>query len=299
MALKFTDYYAINAKTYDIEFLDIPVDHNEIQAFVCPFLIEGNKSDSVVLKLSRRITAFLTTLNSTYIKTNDFRNGIPFLNHLHEPNEYHLGYSVNNKGKAVSRSKSEDIFNFLRNNKFAKQGFSITNQAHNVLLLVDGIGQDIMSDILCNVGRDIFAEFTNKVCKKYLIPTQPTIIEFYDESTSQWQTKTVELPHYGKSIILVPTKILSGGRAYTNRYNWFIASNYMSKIVLNLQTPPAKTVQQLKDGTKKATIKEIYKRYKKPKKDLIDFVLEYPNSLDEFIEHAKLNYPELRLDHLK
>lgn len=300
MALSFTKHYSIDKKVHNIEFLDIPVDQNEIKAFVCPFLIEKHKSVPIALKLSHRLTNFLTELNKTYIQPNDVKNGLPFLDHLHEPNEYHLGYSANNRGKAVSQSKAADIFMFLRGNKFAKKGMSITNQGHNVLLLVKGIGQDIMSDIICNIARDIFAEFTSDICAKHSISTTPTVIEYYDDKGKKWATKSVNLPMHGKRIILVPNLLMSGDRDYTSRYNWFVSSNYIADQLLSQQTPPpAKMVKQLKDGTRKAIIKEIYKQYRKPKQDLIDFVLQYPNSLDEFIEYAKQNYPELKLDHLK
>jgi hypothetical protein len=296
MALKFTSHFSINTKVNNIEFVDIPVDKEDLLAFIDPFLIENNKADKITLEISKRLKNFLTELNINYIKVNDVRNGIPFLDHLHEPNEYHLGYSSTNKGKAVSTSKASDIFAFLRNNKFARQGFSVTNEAHNVLLLVKGIGQDIMSDIISNVCRDIFADFTEKICAKYKVPTHPVNIEYYNDATKQWEIKKAELPVHNGHIILLPGKLLSGGRAYANRYNWFISSNYISKEVLSNTNPPKGTVTQMKDGTKKAIIRAIFEYYKKPKEDLIDFVIQYPNSLDEFIEYAKLNYPELNLD---
>jgi hypothetical protein len=288
-----------NTNSNGYEFADIPVNDEDLQAFICPFLIESSKPDQLALRTSNRLKSFLAELNRTYIKTNDLKNGIPFLDHLHEPNEYHLGYSATNKGKAVSKSKAQEIFTSLRNNRFAKQGLSITNEAHNVLLLVDGIGQDIMSDIIANVCRDIFADFTTKICVKYSIATHKINIEYYNDASKKWERKIADLPINGSHIILIPNKLLSGGRAYSERYNWFISSNYISKEILNQKNPPKGTVVQMNDGTRKAIIKEIYKQYKKPKKDLIDFVLQYPNSLDEFIEYAKIHYPELKLDNLE
>lgn len=298
MALKFTTQFKI--KSRNIGFVDIPIDNDDLLAFIDPFLIEKNKSDSLVRKISNRLRDFLAELNNTYIKTNDFKNGNSFLDHLHEPNEYHLGYSSTNKGKAVSNSKAENIYNALRNNRFARQGFSVTNEAHNVLLLVNGIGQDIMSDIIANVCRDIFSEYTKSICSKYGISTKSFDLEFYNSTKKKWHTKKADLPFYNSNIILIPKIILSGKREYSTRYNWFISSNYLSKEVLNIKDfPNSKMVVQMKDGTRKAIIKEIYKQYRKPKKDLIDFVLKYPNSLDEFIEYAKKHYPELDLGNLK
>jgi hypothetical protein len=297
MTKKFTTHFKIK-RTDTVEFVDIPVDEEDLLAFICPFLIERDKSEKLILKVSNRLKNFLQELNSTYIKTNDFKKGIPFLNHLHEPNEYHLGYSSSNKGKAVSRSRAEDIFNALRNNRFAKKGFSITNEAHNVLLLVDGIGQDIMSDIIANVCRDLFADFTSNICHKYSIKTYPINIEYYNDKSNRWEKKSANLPVNNTHIILIPDKLLAGKRAYASNYNWFISSNYISKEILNQKETPKNRimVQEMKDGTRKAIIKEIYKQYKKPKKDLIDFVLKYSKSLDEFLEYAKTHYPELKFD---
>ncbi|MDW7692853.1 hypothetical protein R9C00_11030 [Flammeovirgaceae bacterium SG7u.111] len=299
MEVKFTTHF--NIKNSNIEFVDIPINDEDLLAFIDPFLIEKNKSNKLVSQLSKKLNSFLRELNDNYIKKNDFKNGIPFLNHLHEPNEYHLGYSSNNKGKAISKSKAEDIYNALRNNRFARQGVSITNEAHNVLLLVDGIGQDIMSDTISNVCRDIFTDFTTTICNKYSIKTHPVDIEFYNDHTKNWEKQSADLPinNNHHHIILLPNNIISGSRAYSSLYNWFISSNYISKEVLNQKNPPTKMITQMKDGTRKAIIKEVYKQYKKPKKSLIDFVLKYPNSLDEFIEHAKINYPELNLKHLQ
>ncbi|WP_229731283.1 hypothetical protein [Hyunsoonleella pacifica] len=59
-----------------------------------------------------------------------------------------------------------------------------------------------------------------------------------------------------------------------------------------------KYYSKLKDGTKKAIIKRIYKDYHKPKGDLIDFVLKYQGSLLEFQIYAKEHYPSLNLENL-
>lgn len=300
MATSFSKQFLINTKKTQIDFVDIPINQQDLLAFICPFLIENYKSDKIVKKISKRLKAFLTELNATYVVKNDFSNGIVFLDHLHEPNEYHLGYSSKNKGKAVSSSKAATIFVALRNNRFARQGITITNEAHNVLLLVEGIGQDIMSDIIANVCRDIFADFTLSICKTFSIKTTEVEIEFYSESSKKWERKKANLPFSRSKIILIPNKLLSGGRAYSNRYNWFVSSNYLAVDILNgIKPAQPNMVIKMKDGTKKAIIKEIYKKYKKPKNDLITFVLQYPDSLEKFVEYAKINLPELSLDNLK
>ncbi|HFK5570859.1 TPA: hypothetical protein ACG0AO_002676 [Elizabethkingia meningoseptica] len=294
--------YFTKLKKRNIDFVDIPLGE-DLEAFICPFLIENNKlGNPIALEVYERVHQFLIRLNRDFIKPNKRAEGIEFLSHLHEPNEYHLGYSGRNKGKAVSDIRAEVIYDALRNNILAKQNVAITNEAHFVLLLVKGIGQDIMSDIIANVCRDIFANFTLHICNKHNVDIVSVVIEFYNAITKKWETKTVYLPDFaGKPLILLPKYIISGGRAYANLYNWFIARNYLSLEILNGKeslSPDSEFISRLKDGTKKAIVKRIYQAYKKPKNELIEFVKRFKGSLDEFVWYAKEHYPELDLDNL-
>ena len=294
--------YFTKLKKRNIDFVDIPLGE-DLEAFICPFLIENNKlANPIAFEVYERVHQFLIKLNRDFIKPNKRSEGIEFLSHLHEPNEYHLGYSDRNKGKAVSDVRAEVIYDALRNNVLAKQNAAITNEAHFVLLLVKGIGQDIMSDIIANVCRDIFANFTLKICTIYKDATVAEIIEFYNAITKKWETKKVNLPNFaGKPIILLPKFIISGGRAYVNLYNWFIARNYLSLEILNRKKPlttDSKFIFKLKNGTRKAIVKKIYQTYRKPKNELIEFVKKFKGSLDEFVWYAKEHYPELDLDSL-
>jgi hypothetical protein len=293
-----TTHFGIT-KRQSINFVDVTLEE-DLEAFVCPFLVENNKSEQIVQNVHTRLVAFFTKLNRDYIVPNDRKNGLAFLSHLHEPNEYRLGYSDSNKGKAVGNPKAESIFDSLRNNRFAKAGgITITNEAHNILLLVKGIGQDIMSDVIVNVCRDIFADFTHHECTRLGIVLNKSKIDFYDDKTARWVQKDAMLPFYLRDLILLPKIVVSIKRSYSNSYNWFIARNYIAAEIINGKMPVSsfkKFVNTLKTGEQKAIVKEIYKQYKKPKDSLTDFVIQYNGSLEEFAAYAKEHYPELNLD---
>jgi hypothetical protein len=283
------------------EFFDIPID-KDIPAFIDPFLIANNRTVPFINRIYKQTVSFFTKLNRNYIVPNNRRGGMLFLSKLHEPNEYHLGYSDRNKGKAISGGKAHEIYTALRNNRFVRSGAGITNEAHNVLLLVSGIGQDNISDTIANVCRNLFAEFTEQICSKYGIPTLPVIIEYYNPISKIWATEQRNLPHYlGKKIILIPQHIPSGSRSYSKHYNEFISKEYIAPELLSGKRRTSlnkNMIRTLKDGTKKAIIKEIYKTYKKPKQDLVDFVIEFKGSVDAFLRYCKEHYPELKLDNL-
>ncbi|SEO09640.1 hypothetical protein [Mucilaginibacter sp. OK283] len=281
-----------------VEFLDIPLDE-DLLAFICPFLIANNRQVPIFNNIFSQLKAFFVKLNRDFIVPNDAHNGLAFLSHLHEPNEYHLGYSGANKGRAISDERSVQIFGALRNNRFARQGIQITNEAHNVLLLVKGIGQDIMSDTIANVCRNIFADFTLNQCVQHNIPTIPVHFHYYDAAAAQWGTADFDLPDYrGKPIILIPKDIISPSRSYPSGYNNFVAGKYISPAILNGQKQvnnPAIFINTLANGRRRAIIKAIRKEFGKKKEDLVDFVVEYNGSLDSFVDYAKEHYPALDL----
>jgi hypothetical protein len=298
--MNFKENFGIPAKQ-PVEFLNIPL-NGDLEAFIDPFLIANNIQDPMIKQVHSQMIQFLTKLNREFIVPNDRVNGLPFLDNLHEPNEYHLGYSDSNKGKAISRTRAEVIFQALRGNRFAKVGISITNEAHNVLLLVTGIGQDIMSDTIANVCRDIFAKFTYNQCLLHRIPTDVFKMYYYNAISKQWENSDLQLPSYkGKPIILLPNKIVSSPRGYTSNFNNLVARNHISKDILSGKIGVNEVgvlVKTLKDGTRKAIIKRIVEEYGRPKDELIQFVLDYPGSLEEFLDYAKEHYPAIDLSDL-
>lgn len=295
----FNKHFGIKNNT--TEHLNILME-NDLEAFIDPYLIANNLDNMIAKKMYIRSKSFLETLNRTFIIPNDRKKGLNFLSHLGEANEYHLGYSHNNKGKGIGSTKAEIIFDSLRANKLVKAGITVTNEAHNVLLLVKGIGQDNMSDTLANVCRDILAEFTFQQCLKYGIKVAEAQTEYYEHFSKKWVTKKVMLPYYkGKYIILVPQFLTSGQRIYTNHYNWFISSNYLSRDILegNIDTDGNDNfINELKDGTKKGIIKNINNHFRKPKHKLIEFVKSYSGSLIDFQDYVKSHYPSIDIDKL-
>lgn len=282
--------------------LDILLD-NDIEAFIDPYQIANNRFEhDIAEKIYFRSKAFFQTLNRDYVLTKKRKEGISFLSPLREANEYHTGYSPKNRGKGVGSIKAETIFDSLSHNRFIQQGITVINEAHNVLLLVEGIGQDNMSDTLANVCRDIFAEYTHKQCQKYGITVSTFKIKFYNSVTQKWEAKKVKLPSYkGQKIILIPQFLTSKSRAYPNYYNWFMSKEYISQDILSgklEEVDRSKFVAKLKNGTEKCIVKEVNKCYKKKKGKLIEFETQYNGSLDEFQEYVKKNFLFINEDDL-
>jgi len=300
--MTFTQYFNI-PQTQPIEFLDIPLEE-DLLVFIDPFLIANARNDRFIAAVHSRMRDFFTELNRSYIVPDARTTGLQFLDKLHEPNEYHLGYSSRNRGSAISTLRAETIYNSLRNNVLARQAnVTITNEAHNVLLLVEGIGQDIMSDTIANVCRDMFADFTAIQCAIHNIATSNFDRHYYDSVQRNWDHRQFRLPSYmGKPIILLPKKTLSYPRNYTLYYNRFVAENHIARDILNgsLRVDnEGRFIRTLKDGTRKAIIKRILQEYRLPKGRLVDFVIRYNDSLQAFLDYAKDHYPGLDLSDIR
>jgi len=296
--ISFNEYHSITDTT---EHLNILID-NDLEAFIDPYHIANNLGKLLAKKMYVRSKEFLKKLNQEFIIPNKRREGLMFLSHLGEANEFHLGYSFENRGKGIGATKAEVIFDSLSANKFAREGLTITNEAHNVLLLVKGVGQDNMSDTLANVCRDILADFTFNQCLKYNIPLSEFEIEYFDHITQKWNKKTVKLPKYkGREIILVPQFLTSVSRTYPNHFNWFVASNYLARDIMSGKIELEENgefITELKNGAKKPVVKNINSHFKKPKNELIEFVKEYNGSLVDFQIHVKENYPSIDFNKL-
>lgn len=275
----------------------------DIEVFIDPSLI---KSEGYLnSKIQNRCVSFLTKLNEEFVKKKNEIGALHFLSKLHEPKEFHIGYCSNSiSGKAIGIDKSKLIYNSLVANPLNQIGLSILNDPFNVLLLVEGIGQDNMSDLIANICRDLFSEFTQQQCLKYNIPVFATEIQYFDEKSLNWVSKNVHLPAYlGEEVIFIPDWMVNKQRAFTTNFNRHVCSKYIWEEYIkdgNLSKSPyfLDCIFKKKDGSIKPIIKVIYNKYKKDKKDFYKFVISYNDSIDTFLEKSKLNYPKLTFEDL-
>ncbi len=292
--LYFNEYFGIKEST---EHLNIPLDEDK-EAFICPFKIVNNRQMDLAGFVYYRNKKFLEHLNRKYIIPDNRVEGIKFLSHLHESNEYHLGYSEKNKGKGIGKDKAVVVYDSLRNNKFASQGISVTNESQNVLLLVSGIGPDNMSDTISNVCRDLFADFTYNQCVKYGISTEDFEVEYYNPKRKLWELKKAKLPVYeNKKIVLVPKNLVSSSRTFYIMYNRYISSNYIAEDIMKGKIKVddyGKYVRKLPKGGEAPNKNEIFDAFRKPKNEIIDFVVDYGDkTLLEFQDYVKEELPEI------
>lgn len=128
-----------------------------------------------------------------------------------EPNEFCLGMSVGDpNGSAIGKETATAIARVL--NLVKSEGAIELSTVAGFAILVDGIGVDLISDTLCNVLKDRFIDYTQRVARKHGILMTPHKVRnaSLDEARG-WCNKNVELPHnplMDTHVVLVPERFL-------------------------------------------------------------------------------------------
>ena len=159
----FSEHFQIGEKGHSLyDFIDIDLDRDN-KLFIDPTLI-GLGSDPWSKKARECIDSFFDSLFWGF-KTDDVRD---LLSHAHEQNATKLGYGhngVNGKGKTP-----DGLDYSMGNIKRLVQEIPSISQCEDLPVLVEGIAEDCMSDMLTNILHKQLNEFTATQMQKYRIP---------------------------------------------------------------------------------------------------------------------------------
>lgn len=206
---------------------------------------------------------------------------------LKEPNETHLGLSRGKaQGRALGDSSARRVWRAMAQSEAAKTG--LLKDLEDTVLLIHGVGVDIISDMTTNIIRGPLIEYTQDMCRRFSIELQEGVDSgpIWDPARQVWTARHVDLPispKYGK-ILLVPKAIVRPDVQFK------ADSYYRHYILTHLQEVELKSqsglVYLLKDGTRrvnKSDVEEKYMRGKDSKKDLIvEQTLKNPEILDAY-----------------
>jgi hypothetical protein len=232
-----------------------------------------------------------------YIKSGENLKAEKLLGMLREPNETHLGLSSGqSRGRALGDGSAHEVWSALSHSEAAKSG--LLQDLEDTILLVPGIGVDIVSDMATNIIRGPLIEYTQQMCQKEGIPLTAGVNSgpMWNATQQKWEAKFVELPmtKFGK-ILLVPKAIVRRSPQYDlNEY-------FRHYLLEHLQREELKAgsslVTILKDGTPKVYKKDIIdKKTGQTKPDIIRETIRDPRPLQQYKEE-KARQPFLPLDH--
>ena len=255
MPQTFSQYFKLNKSQLELDFVDIIIDGRDNAFFIDPFVI-SNISDDWSISANNKISVFFEKVIH-YIKSGNDQKARKMLDGFHEPKETRFGFSINSaNGRSVSGEKSGKIFEALSNSKVIKSG--LIKHIEETQLMIEGIGEDNISDIVTMIIKDLLVEYTNSQCKLHSIEVKKEVAggQFWNENNEIWTDEYVTLPIINnKQIILVPKKVAKFAMSINaQEYHDFYTLTYLQK---KYENPALGLARILQNGTIKVYKKDI------------------------------------------
>jgi len=217
------------------------------------------------------------------------------LSRLREPNETHLGFSVGTaRGHGLGHGSGESVADALSASRAARTG--LLRDLEDSVLLVPGVGRDIVSDITTNVLRGPLIAYTQAQASYHGIPTQEVASgPVWHPATAQWEEAFTQLPvGNGHRLILVPKALVriqmdfDAGEYY---------GNYLIPVLQQeeLDRPGSELVQVLRSGPR-VTKKAIKEKYGTGKDAVAELTNTHREALDDY-RRQKGEWVSPPLDH--
>lgn len=202
--MRVTDLYRIAGP---VPFVDVHVDHDNL-LFLDPSAIR-NATNPLGLRANGQLVSYFTEVLRCRASANpaDHAKGRGLLQELHEPNETRLGMSARRvAGHGFGDELGERMWDELAHNAACRA--AALTRLEDLRLFVDGVGNDLVSDLTTRVVFDVLAEFTQQMAVRY--PTlgghvSTEIVTTWDGVALRWTPTSTTLPlAAGRQLLLVP-----------------------------------------------------------------------------------------------
>jgi hypothetical protein len=234
-----------------------------------------------------------------HIKAGRHSEAEALLGTLKEPNETHLGLSkAKSQGRALGTESAKEVWAALSRSLAAKSG--LLRDLEDTVLLIEGVGVDIISDITTNIIRQPLIHYTQEMAKQVGIPLTSDIDSgpMWDPATLSWFSEFVELPmtKEGK-LLLVPKAVVRPSLLYkADRYFRHFILGHLRQVELDANSA---LVTVLKNKKRKVYKKDLISKYGKGKKAVVEQTLKHPEVLDDYRQEvAAQPYNPLTLDQI-
>lgn len=291
--MRVSEAYQLNRTQPTLDFVDVDT-VGDLPVFVDPRALRLLPSEWGAECVSLVQSFFRAVLRA--IVANDDGRAQQLLRSLREPNETHLGLSKHQaRGRALGWESAEDVWTALKESEAARSG--LLEDLEDTILMVEGIGPDIVSDITTNIIREPLVRYTNDVCDMYGIPLVPNVDPgpLWDSQLQSWHQRLLPLPvTNGNKLLLVPKVIVRRHMDYdADEYYRNYLLEFLCEVELSAST---ELVRLLKDGRRRINKKDLIAKYGRGKRMIVRETLRHPEVLQRYRE-AKRRTPGLPLGH--
>lgn len=283
--------FKLDHQNHKCDFLNINLDE-DTRLFVDAYAMSRSSNQHM---LSGHET-LKTFMSETLVGLKDYIQDSISINNLWvpkcfaEPKGTGIGLAKNgHKGRGSHDVKCQQIITALRHSEAVKTGN--LEDLEELLLVIEGIGSDTISDITINIAKKNFIEYTQEKCKELNISVSTTQekIRYFCGKDKKWKSDKFDLPHLEVGLdktvsylIFIPNEVLEKNMAYGCNYFY---TNVATPIFVNQVLGSGLSfIYSLKDGSKRVNKKEMRKNdeYKGGKKRMDNFISKHPKSLDEY-----------------
>ncbi|MCZ7439986.1 hypothetical protein O7598_26535 [Micromonospora sp. WMMC241] len=215
------------------------------------------------------------------IFNNDDSRVYELLGRLTEPNETHLGYSKGrSRGRGLGGVGAERVAMMIRSSKAAKSG--VLADLEDTALFIDGIKNDIVSDIATHILRGALIGYTQKAAEYYHIPLESQYSgAIWNPDSCEWEFDYVDLPRVDdEPLLLIPKSIVRFELTLDQNkyYNGFLAPLHEAAEI----DARSNLVSILKNGTPRVNREKLREKYPVSKSAIVEYTQQFPEALDRY-----------------
>jgi len=291
--MRVSEHFQLNRTQPTLDFVDVDI-REDVRVFVDPRALRLIPSQWGAECVSLVQDFFTTVIR--HIRNHRDSEAQELLASLHEPNEVHLGLSVDRaQGRALGEGSAVNVWDSLRQSEAVRTG--LLEDLEDAILMVEGVGPDLVSDMLINIIREPLVNYTTAMCQLYDIPLTSGVASgsLWDPASHSWHQEFVSLPMtpHGK-LILLPKSIVR------HRMLYDLQEYYTHYILVEMQQQELKAntqlIQLLKNGSRRVTKKSLREKYGQSKSLVIQQTLNNPELLRQYRQDKRNVYPP-PLDH--
>jgi hypothetical protein len=291
--MRVSQLYDLKRTQATLDFVDVDVE-KDTPVFVSPMALESLPSEwgDECVYLVQNYFRYVLKL----IQTGKNSEAEALLRELHEPNETHLGLSIErSRGRALGNTSAHNVWDSLSQSRAAASG--LLEDLEDTVLMVDGISIDIVSDITTNIIRGPLIRYTQERCRWHGIPMEQEVNSgsLWNPEKHRWESKLVELPIAGgMRLMLVPKSIVRQHLDFNpDEYYRHYLLEHLQDAELGANSS---LVQLLKNGRRRVTKKSLMDKFGTGKSTIITQTRENPEVLVKYKQDKKAS-PQPLLTH--
>ncbi|MGW4849435.1 hypothetical protein [Nocardia brasiliensis] len=255
--VRVSEHYQLPGDQGTFDFVDVDIDR-DTRLFIDPTVLASINEPWAHSCVSAVQSFFQEVLDRIRAgKKEEAKNLLSFLS---EDNSTRLGYSSRSQGSGVGDQLAEKFYDDLAGSSALASG--LITDIEDTALLIDGVREDRISDVVTNIIRSQLADYTRTTAEFYGIPLKHNVAlpPYWDPVHKRWASRYYDVPIAGKGpILLVPKSIV-------RRLLVLDPGEYYRHYVLTYlqqQEEQSPLVRVLKDKRRGVTKGDVEKKYRR------------------------------------